>query len=205
MISIARTLILRGLRTHIAPAFVNSVAGSSIQLSSPCRKLSIFSALQDKVEDKKKQETIKQFKDQMKKMLEGPVYSLTAWSGELDEIMSSWKMKIPGSKSQPEVQRIMKFREILAKMTVEEKQNPDLLLKDEASLARIGAQSGATAEDVRMLLNQFSSLLVYQKWLRGRKEAGKRMPKDMEEMQKLITVDMKQDHMKKQRTRLRRF
>jgi signal recognition particle GTPase len=205
MISIARTLVLRGLRTQIVPAFVNNVAGSSFQFSSPCRKLSIFSALQDKVEDKKKQETIKQFKDQMKKMLEGPVYSLTAWSGELDEIMSSWKMKIPGSKSQPEVQRIMKFREILAKMTVEEKQNPDQLLKDEASLARIGAQSGATAEDVRMLLNQFSSLLVYQKWLRGRKEAGKRMPKDMEEMQKLITVDMKQDHMKKQRTRLRRF
>mmetsp|Transcript_19744 Transcript_19744/g.23509 ORF Transcript_19744/g.23509 Transcript_19744/m.23509 type:complete len:204 (+) Transcript_19744:43-654(+) len=203
MLSILRQVRAKVPKTRLSPALLDHLCGAP-QLKFD-RKMSIMSSIQNRVDDSQKKQQFKQFKEQMKKMVEGPEYSLSSWGSELDEVMSSWKMMIPGSKSQPEVQRVIKFREILAKMTKEEKENPSKLLKNEAALSRIGAEASATADDVRSLIQQFESLVISQKWIRTRRKEGRRFPKDMEEMKVLIAADMKLEHVKKQRARMRKF
>lgn len=204
MISVVRLIGVRGLGVRISAPVLNS-ANPMGPVGILSRNFGVVSAIQDKFENKQKSETLKQFKTQMNKMLDGPAYSLASWGSELDEIMSSWRMKIPGTKSAPEVQRVIKFQEILKHMTPEEKNNPLALLKDEASMARIGALADSTGDDVRMFLNQFKSLGVYQQWLQARRRSGKRMPRNTDDMQALMAVDMKQDQVSKQRARMRRF
>jgi signal recognition particle GTPase len=157
------------------------------------------------VDDRAKKQQHGQFTEQITKMIDGPVYSLSSWSAELDEAMGSWKMMMPGAKSQPEVQKMQAIRDIIAKMSIGQKSNPKALLRNEVALAELATESGTSPMDVRMMLQRFEGLKTYQTWVRKRKMAGRRMPKSMDEMAALCQVDLEKDNMKKMRSRARRF
>ena len=161
--------------------------------------------LQDKAESRAKKQQMDMFKEQLKKMLEGPLYSMSSWSAELDEAMSSWKMMVPGAKSQPEVQKMIAFKDIIAKMTPGQKSDPERLLKNETAIGKLAVDSGKSAEDVRSMIMRFQSLVMFQKFVRERKAAGRRLPKNVDDMQELLKVDMQKDMIAKQRKRNRRF
>lgn len=169
------------------------------------RSFGIWSSIQGKIQDTADATQLKQFKDQIARMLDGPKYSLTTWNSEMEEAMSSWRMKIPGAKSSAEVQKLMVFQEIIAKMTPAQKENPLALKSNHDSLKRIAIESGKTVDDVVSLLQRFQMLSTYQEWVQKRKADGKRLPKDMDDMQALLKVDMEKDKIKVMRSRARRF
>lgn len=169
------------------------------------RELSIMEKFQDSMSARADKQQLQQFKDQVKKMVEGPKYTLASWDAEMTDAMSSWRMMVPGTKSQPEVQKMEAFKEIIAKMTAEEKENPGPLANDTAALERIAAAADRPAEDVKLLLQRFQTLVVYQDWLLQRKASGKRMPRNMDDMQTLARGDMEKKQKKQMRGRFRRF
>jgi len=138
-------------------------------------------------------------------MLNGPNYSLSTWSAELDEAMGSWKMMIPGAKSQPEAEKMQVIRDIMSKMTEAQKLNPQVLLATEGAISDLATKAGTSPMEVKMMLQRFDGLKMYQTWVRARNTTGKRMPKNMEDMTALVRVDMEKDHLKKMRGRARRF
>jgi len=173
--------------------------------SALTRTFGVMDYAQGKMEERQKKSQMVQFKDQLKKMLEGPPYTLNTWNAELDEQMSSWKLMIPGAKSQPEVQKMNVYRDIMAKMSEEEKVNPGALMRDQAAMDRVAAAAGHPPGEVRGLIQRFQSLQVYQDWMKKRKAEGKRLPKNPDDMQELVKKDMEQVQLKKQRSRQRRF
>jgi|MDSY01.1.fsa_nt_gb hypothetical protein len=166
---------------------------------------SIMEKFQDNMSARADKQQLKQFKEQVKKMLEGPKYTLSTWDAEMTEAMSSWRMMMPGAKSQPEVQKMEAFRDIIKHMTEDEKADPAPLANDGPALERIAAASDRPAEDVKLLVQRFQTLVVYQDWLLQRKAEGKRMPRNMEDMQALARGDLEKKHKKKMRGRFRRF
>ena len=186
------------------------VASAAFQIQTlhgrpPARALGIMSTIQDKMDDKSKSQQIQQFKDQVVKMTEGPIYSLESWNDELGEAMDSWRMKVPGAKSQPEVQKMIVFREIIAKMTSTQKANPNALIRNKAAMATLAADAGKTPQDVQNMLLRFDALTQYQEWVKKRKASGLRMPKTMEEMQMLVQTDLQKKKMSQAKARTRRF
>jgi signal recognition particle GTPase len=157
------------------------------------------------MDSRTEKQQLKQFKDQLKIMLEGPKYSLASWEKEMGDSLSSWRMMVPGAKSQPEVQKMQAFREIIGVMSEHEKTNPSSLLNDVDAQQRLGEAAGHGAEDVKLLLQRFQTLAVYQEWLLKRKVEGKRMPRNMDDMQILAKEDLEKKHKKKVRGRFRRF
>ena len=97
------------------------------------------------------------------------------------------------------------FREIIGVMSEHEKANPSSLLNDADAQQRLGEAAGHGAEDVKLLLQRFQTLAVYQEWLLKRKVEGKRMPRNMDDMQILAKEDLEKKHKKKVRGRFRRF
>ena len=85
------------------------------------------------------------------------------------------------------------------------KADPAPLANDGPALERIAAASDRPAEDVKLLVQRFQTLVVYQDWLLQRKAEGKRMPRNMEDMQALARGDLEKKHKKKMRGRFRRF
>ena len=171
----------------------------------PRRALGIMSTVNGKIMDRNKKAGEDAFKDQLAKMLSGPPYTLSSWNDELTEAMSSWRMSVPGAKSQPEVVKIMAYQEILAKMSPELKANPAPLLKDERKMAALAADSGKTKDDIRNMMTRFEALKVCQQWVQKRRADGKSLPKSMEDMQMLVQVDMQKKKVAQARSRSRRF
>ena len=133
---------------------------------------SIMEKFQDNMSARADKQQLKQFKEQVKKMLEGPKYTLSTWDAEMTEAMSSWRMMMPGAKSQPEVQKMEAFRDIIKHMTEDERRDPAPLANDGPALERIAAASDRPAEDVKLLVQRFQTLVVYQDWLLQRKAEG---------------------------------
>jgi hypothetical protein len=164
-----------------------------------------MSTVNEKLMDRNNKANDDAFKVQLAKMLDGPPYSLAGWGDELTEAMSSWRMSIPGAKSQPEVVKIMAIQDILAKMPPALKSNPAPLLKDDKAMAALAADCGKTKDEVRNMLTRFEALKTYQLWVKQRRADGKKLPKTMEEMQGLVQVDLQKKKMALARARTRRF
>jgi len=172
----------------------------------PTRSLSILSSMQDSLTDRKDKQEQEKFREQVLKLANGKgALTITEWGAELDEAMSSWRMMIPGAKSQPEVEKLAIFRKIIAAMTPEEKERPFQMLQNSATLQRVASSSDTSADDVASMLQRFKMISTYQSWLRKRKEDGKRIPTNQEELRDLAQHDMQKAQMKKVRARHRRF
>lgn len=173
--------------------------------TQPRRFMGFLESVKDKMDEKGQAQQKQMFKEQIQKMANGPAYSLDIWNSELDEAMSSWRMKVPGAKSQPEAVKMEIFRVIMAKMTPAQKANPGALLKDGRAAGKLAAEAGKSADDVRAMVSRFNGLVTMQEFVKRRKAEGKRMPKSLDEMQALVQAEVQKTRMKNLRATSRRF
>jgi signal recognition particle subunit SRP54 len=84
--------------------------------------------------------------------------------GSMDKIMSmipgmgNVKEKITDDMMQQQENKVKHWKSAIKSMTLEEKENPELLEKQTTRIARIAKGSGTTTSDIRMLIKQFRML-----------------------------------------------
>jgi len=66
--------------------------------------------------------------------------------------------KIPEGMMENQQQKIAKWEHILKSMTLQERENPELIRKETSRIARIAKGAGVNTSDVRSLLKQYDAL-----------------------------------------------
>mmetsp|Transcript_18972 Transcript_18972/g.24473 ORF Transcript_18972/g.24473 Transcript_18972/m.24473 type:complete len:227 (+) Transcript_18972:98-778(+) len=150
------------------------------------RKFGIFDRIQDKMMEKQATNEAKQMRNQFKEMAATEKFDLNQFSKQLEEGTSSWLSKIPGIRSQPEVEKITKMKNILDAMTEQEKAKPKLITRLQRQ--RIAEKSAQSEEEVEDLLHQFEKSQLLHKWLRKRVAQKKRIPRSQEELMELASA-----------------
>ncbi|OIO40990.1 signal recognition particle protein [Candidatus Pacearchaeota archaeon CG10_big_fil_rev_8_21_14_0_10_31_9] len=77
------------------------------------------------------------------------------------------KAKIPDELLGAQEEKLKKWKHAIDSMTLEEKENPDLLEKQTSRLSRISKGSGTTTGDIRQLIKQFKMIKDLAKGAKG--------------------------------------
>ena len=107
--------------------------------------------------------------------------------GGLDKIKSMipglGNAKIPEEMLGTQEEKIKKWEHIVKSMTVEEKNNPEILKKQTSRIARIAKGSGVNSSDVRALLKQYDML---SEMIKGGADMDMSQGFSQKQMQKLM-------------------
>jgi signal recognition particle subunit SRP54 len=118
------------------------------------------------VTDEKQQKKIQERLEEGKLTLDDVVEQVKSMNtlGGFDKIksmipgFSGIKDKIPENALESQQEKISKWEHILKSMTLEERENPDILKKQTSRISRIALGSGVHTSEVRSLLKQYDML-----------------------------------------------
>jgi len=106
------------------------------------------------------------------------------------------KAKIPDELLGAQEEKLKKWKHAIDSMTLEEKENPDLLEKQTSRLSRISKGSGTTTGDIRQLIKQFKMIKDLAKGAKGLGDISDLSQMSQKDMMKLAKKFGKKKFMK---------
>lgn len=152
-------------------------------------KPGFFDRMRDKLSDREQKKQADKYAEQLQKMASVDSWTLKAFSDEISQSLSSWRMKIPGMSNVQQVKAVKEQQKIIEAIKVEVGENgtaADITALGRKEKLKISLRSDVSIQDMNMLIKQFQSMDVMHKVLRQRKLAGKDIPTDEQGVKALI-------------------
>lgn len=152
-------------------------------------KPSFFSSPLDWWRERREGQEMDKYKSRILVMAEKEVWAVGDMIAELDEVVNSWKAKMPGVSGMKETEMARKMYKTLtgiAKVTGKDASEIVLSAMTRKDKLLAALEGETTVEEINTTIDQFRVMSLMQKVIRQRKLSGKSIPSTPESVQALV-------------------
>lgn len=203
----SRTALLQQ-RQRTAAAVTQSASAHHVRLfsSKSEEKPGLFDRMKNAFTDRQERKAEEQFAEQLQKMANCERWTIKDYQEDLSRITDSWRTKIPGLGDEKQIKSAKQINEI-SKAVIEvvgaNATASELLEMSRIDKLKVSVASGASVEDINIMLQQFQSIEVMHQVVRRRKLEGKPIPHDQASMRSILQAEGLQAMNKTQRKNMK--
>ena len=180
----ARTALTQRAVINAAPQ-LRYLSSNSSEEKSP----GIFGRMQNAFTERQERKQREGFSEQLEKMSNSEVWSISDFQEDMSKTVNSWRTKVPGMSNLSQVKTAKSLYSI-AQAIIEEigADSTAAKLTDMSRIdkLKVSIKSGASVEEINMMLSQFQAVDVMHSVVRRRKLDGKAIPNDEAAMRSIL-------------------
>ena len=165
-----------------------------------------FGRIKNSFTDRQERKAQEQFADQLQKMANSERWTIKDFHDDLSLVADSWRSKIPGMTNISQVKSAKQMNSIskaIIEVVGSNATASELLEMPRTDKLKVSVKSGASVEDINVMLQQFQGVEVMHQVVRRRKLEGRPIPQDQTSMRSILQVEGLQVMNKTQRKNLK--
>lgn len=168
---------------------VHKVQPTSFSTEATSPRPPFFSSPLEWWRNRQESHEVEKYKARMVSLAQKEVWVVGDMVAELDEVVTSWKAKMPGVSSLRETQMAKKMHQIfsgIVKVAGKDATDETLFKMTRKDKLVAALEGDATVEEINTAIEQFSVMALVQRVVRKRKLEGKSIPATPEGVQALV-------------------